>query len=144
MLAQASHAARLEQIRTVFDMAAKPLWAVPDIYGDIEDSHSAVEIDSRPATRTDTTDVKLAREKLEAHLKQRISSEIPLWLQFFDELFEEQVLVGVGVERPLPDTPEQLSEGGITTKPGFPRWTDVLPVPYAEFDSLLRMLGHHR
>jgi hypothetical protein len=38
----------------------------------------------------------------------------------------------------------QLDTLGLVLYPGFPRWIDVRPVPCAEFDSLLSMLGRHR
>ena len=51
--------------------------------------------------------------KNEHHLKQRRAAQVPLRLQLLNQLFEREILVCVGLERPLPRLCQQLGESQV-------------------------------
>ena len=57
-------------------------------------------------------------EQLEGDLEERVAAEVAFGLQLLDELFEGEVLVGVGAEGDVVDAGEQLAEGGVAGEVG--------------------------
>ncbi|RMS54113.1 hypothetical protein ALP64_204214 [Pseudomonas syringae pv. actinidiae] len=50
---------------------------------------------------------------VEHHLEQRAVAEATLWLQGFDQLFERQLLMRLGLQSGVFDPLQQLAEGGV-------------------------------
>ncbi|KPB85110.1 Uncharacterized protein AC505_1813 [Pseudomonas syringae pv. maculicola] len=55
---------------------------------------------------------------VEHHLKQRAVAEAALWLQGFDQLFERQLLMRLGLQRGVFDLLQQFAEGCVQVKFG--------------------------
>ena len=116
MVDQPGDGRRLEQVGAVFDMTAQAVRTVPDVHGDVEDRHAAVEIDRRPHGAAGRAALRAARKRAGSSPgtagcgRGRARAAIPR------RAFQKAVPDARSVERDLAHPRKQGSEAGVALK----------------------------
>ena len=104
----------VEEVGAVAEPGGGAVAMCGDVEGEVEPGGVVADVEGSGVAAGEGEMVFGCVEELEGDLDERVAAEVALWLEFFDEAFEGEVLVLEGGESDVADAIEELVEGGVS------------------------------